>query len=108
VHLEIDVPDPDRSLPVGTTAELAIDVGTPVDASEIPLTAAAVRGDKATVFVIEGGVARKRVCAVAGERTGSLFLVPALRPESRLVTEGRALLRDGDRVEARLEAEAQR
>jgi RND family efflux transporter MFP subunit len=29
VHFEIDVPDPKRQLPVGTTAELTIDVGKP-------------------------------------------------------------------------------
>jgi membrane fusion protein (multidrug efflux system) len=45
IHLEIDVPDPQRTLPVGTTAELALDVGSPVDASEVPLTAASIRGE---------------------------------------------------------------
>jgi RND family efflux transporter MFP subunit len=104
VHIEIDVPDPDRSLPVGTTAELTVDVGQPAPATEIPLLAASVRGDKATVFVVDGGVAHKGVYHVAGERGGSLFVDPGLRAGSRVVTEGRALLRDGDRVEAKLEA----
>ena len=36
VHLEIDLPDPNRSLPVGTTAELAIDVGEPVAGDRDP------------------------------------------------------------------------
>jgi len=44
VHLEIDVPDPHRTLPVGTTAEITMDVGEPVAATEIPLIAASVRG----------------------------------------------------------------
>jgi RND family efflux transporter MFP subunit len=103
VHVEIDVPDPDRSLPVGTTAELAVDVGAPAEASEIPLVAAAVRGNRATVFEVEGPFVHKRVYAVDGERGGSLFLAPALRPGSRVVTEGRALLEDGDRVDAMLD-----
>src|SRR5581483_8260166 len=34
VHVEIDVPDPQRALPVGTTAELMVDVGEPVAATE--------------------------------------------------------------------------
>jgi hypothetical protein len=38
-----------------------------------------------------------------GEKGGSLFVDPALRPGSRVVTEGRALLKDGDRVDAQLE-----
>jgi RND family efflux transporter MFP subunit len=104
VHLEIDVPDPDRSLPVGTTAELAIDVGAPQPATEIPLIGASVRGTKATVFVIEGQVAHKGVYTIKGERGGSLFVDPALRSGSHVVTEGRTLLKDGDRVEAKLEA----
>ena len=104
VHLEIDVPDPDRSLPVGTTAEIAMDVGEPVAATEIPLVAASVRGGKATVFVVERNVARKGVYPLKGESGGSLFIDPALRPGSHVVTEGRALLKDGDRVDAQLEA----
>jgi RND family efflux transporter MFP subunit len=105
VHLEIDIPDPNRTLPVGTTAEIALDVGAPVAATEIPMVAASVRGGKATVFVVDGhGVARKGVYPLKGERGGSLFVDAALQAGSRIVSEGRALLRDGDRVEARLDA----
>jgi membrane fusion protein, multidrug efflux system len=102
VHVEIDVPDPDRSLPVGTTAELTIDVGQPIAATVIPLVAASIRGAKATVFVVDGQTARKGSYGVMGERGGDLFLDPALPPGSRVVTEGRGLLEDGDRVDARL------
>jgi multidrug efflux pump subunit AcrA (membrane-fusion protein) len=103
VHVEIDLPDPDRSLPVGTTAELTIDVGAPEAATEVPLLAASVRGEKATLFVVEAGLAHKRAYAVRGERGGSLFVDPGLAAGSRVVTEGRALLKDGDRVEATLD-----
>ena len=106
VHLEIDVPDPHRTLPVGTTAEIAMDVGEPVAATEIPLVAASVRGSKATVFVVDGNVAKKGVYQLKGERGGSLFLDSSLRPGSHVVTEGRALLKDGDRVDALLEPSA--
>jgi membrane fusion protein, multidrug efflux system len=105
VHLEIDVPDPDRSLPVGTTAELGIDVGEPTPATEIPLIAASVRGSKATVFVVDGQRATKVVTTIKGERGGQLFLDPSLPAGSHVVTEGRSLLKDGDRVEAKLDAE---
>jgi hypothetical protein len=107
VHLEIDVPDPDRSLPAGTTAELAIDVGQPTPATEIPLIAASVRGGKATVFVVDGKKVRKGVYPVKGERGGSLFLDPLLKAGAHVVTEGRALLRDGDLVEAKLETSSE-
>lgn len=104
VHVEIDVPDPDRSLPVGTTAEMIIDVGQATPATEVPLIAASVHGSKATIFTIDDGqVAHKGVYAVKGERGGSLFVEPKLQAGAHVVTEGRALLKDGDRVEARLE-----
>lgn len=103
VHLEIDVPDPDRTLPVGTTAELTVDVGKPANATEVPMIAAAQRGNKATVYVVDGGLAHKSVYAVLGEREGRLYLEPTLPAGSHVVTEGRGLLKDGDRVEAKLE-----
>ncbi|HEY7376450.1 MAG TPA: efflux RND transporter periplasmic adaptor subunit [Polyangia bacterium] len=104
MHVEIDVPDPERTLPVGTTAEIAMDVGASVEATEIPLVAASVRGSKATVFVVDHNVAKKGVYQLKGERGGSLFVDPALHAGSHVVTEGRALLKDGDRVDAQLEA----
>jgi RND family efflux transporter MFP subunit len=106
VHVEIDVPDPDRSLPVGTTAELSLDVGEPQAATEIPLAAASVRGSKATVWELEGRTAKKRVYGVKGERGGSLFVDPLLKPGIPVVVEGRALLRDGDTVDAKVVAAA--
>jgi RND family efflux transporter MFP subunit len=103
IHLEIDVPDPDRSLPVGTTAELGIDVGEATPATEIPLVAASVRGSKATVYVVDGQTATKAVYTIKGERSGQLYVDPSLRSGSHVVTEGRSLLKDGERVEAKLD-----
>jgi membrane fusion protein, multidrug efflux system len=106
VHFEIDVPDPERKFPVGTTAELTIDVGEPQPATVLPGVAASVRGDKATVFVVKGDVAKKVVVPFKGEALGTLYVDPALEPGSRVVTEGRSLLSDGDRVVSRLEEPA--
>ncbi len=101
VHFEVDLPDPTRAIPVGTTGEVHIDVGTPVLATEIPLYAATVRGNKASVFAIDNNVAHLQTVAVEGEAGGSLFLLPELFPETMVVTEGRALLEDGDQVDAK-------
>jgi RND family efflux transporter MFP subunit len=98
VHFELDIDDADRSLPVGTTAELSIDVGEPRPATELPIYAATIRGSKAQVFVVSGGVAKKTNVAVLGERAGRLFVDPVLPAGAEVVTEGRALLDDGDRV----------
>src|SRR5580692_10024309 len=99
VHFEVDLADPNRSIPVGTTGEVRIEVGQPEPATEIPLYAAMVRGGKATVFVVEHGVARSQTVAVEGEVGGALFVGPSLAPDSLVVTEGRALLVNGDRVD---------
>jgi membrane fusion protein (multidrug efflux system) len=99
VHFEVDLADPNRSIPVGTTGEVRIEVGQPEPATEIPLYAAMVRGPKATVFVVERGVARRQTVAVRGEVGGALFVDPSLAPESLVVTEGRALLVNGDRID---------
>ncbi|HVZ72784.1 MAG TPA: efflux RND transporter periplasmic adaptor subunit [Polyangia bacterium] len=106
VHFEIDIPDPTRSIPVGTTGEVHIEVGTPQPATEVPLYAASVRGTRANVFVVDGGVAHARTVSVLGEAGGSLFVDPTLPAETGVVTEGRALLEDGDRVEAKTVADA--
>ncbi|HEY2404994.1 MAG TPA: efflux RND transporter periplasmic adaptor subunit [Polyangiaceae bacterium] len=107
VHFEMDVADPERELPVGTTAELRIEVGQPMPAVEIPLYAATVRGEKASVFVVDDGVAHKRSYSVRGERQGNLYLDSELPPGSKVVSEGRALLSDGDRVTASPDPAAQ-
>lgn len=105
VHFEIDVPDPKREIPVGTTGEVRIDVGTPLPTTEVPLHAATVRGAKASLFVVEGDVARSKTFAVKGEANGSLYLETALAAGTQVVSEGRGLLDDGDRVTPKRAAE---
>jgi membrane fusion protein (multidrug efflux system) len=100
VRFEIDVPNRDRTIPVGTTGELRIDVGQPVSAVEVPLSAVSVRGAKGSVFVVENGVARARSVSVLGEIAGKIYLEPTLGAGSLIVLEGRALLNDGDQVHA--------
>jgi membrane fusion protein (multidrug efflux system) len=103
IHFEIDVPNADRSIPVGTTGELSIDFGESVAAVEVPLISAAVRGAKASVFVVDDGVAHTSVVPVLGERGGQIYLAPRLKPGSLVVTEGRALLNDADEVAPQIE-----
>ena len=101
VRFEIDVPNADRQLPVGTTATLSIDVGAPLPATSVPLRAATQRGDKASLFVVEDGIAKRATVAVLGESGGLLYLDAKLRAGSAVVIEGRALLDEGDHVAAK-------
>ena len=103
IHFEIDLENTARSMPVGTTAEIVVEVGESAPALELPLLAAKIRGKSATVFVIEGGIAKKITLVVLGERGGSVFVKPDLRPGAEIVTQGRSLLAHGDRVVSKLE-----
>jgi RND family efflux transporter MFP subunit len=107
VLFEIDVPDPERVMPVGTTGVVRLEVGAPLPAAAVPSYAATVRGGKAKIFVVEGDRARARAAPIVGESGGRLYLDPAaLPPHANVVTEGRALLSDGDAVKATPEAPA--
>lgn len=104
IHAEIDLEDPERRLPVGTTAEVIVEVGAPLAAWEIPASAAKIRGSKASFFVVDGEVARGVSAEVLGESGGSVFVKPALPGKVFVVTEGRSLLIEGDRVAMKVEA----
>jgi RND family efflux transporter MFP subunit len=105
VHFEIDVPDPRHEYPAGTTAIVLVDVGQPAPATEMPLYAATQQEGKARFFLVEGGVARAHEAIVLGERGGDIYFDPGLLAAgAQVVTEGRALLSDGDPVRASIEA----
>jgi RND family efflux transporter MFP subunit len=99
VHFEIDLPNDNRELPVGTTAELRLEAGLAIDSTRIPLSAATLRGEKANVFIADNGIARARTVPVLGEREGSLYLDQQLPAGALVVTQGRGALIDGDRIE---------
>ena len=98
VHVEIDIPDPNRTVPVYTTGEVTMSVGKPIPATRVPLRVADIRGKKATIFVVEGDVARKKTFKYLGETGGDVFLDTSLAPGTQVVAEGRSLLEDKDRV----------
>jgi RND family efflux transporter MFP subunit len=103
LRLEVDLSAKDVSVPVGTTAEVRLEVGVAKPAFEVPLLAAKVRGTKATVYVIEGGAAKKLQLPVLGERGGTVFLT-GLSANAAVVTEGRSTLGEGDRVVTKVDA----
>lgn len=84
IHFEIDLVNASREIPVGTTAEVTIDVGEAGPATEIPISAKA-RGKSGTVFVVEGSTAQKTVVPILGERGGSLFVKTDLPAGARVV-----------------------
>jgi membrane fusion protein, multidrug efflux system len=101
VHCEVDIPDPQRHIPVNTTGEVRLEVGRPRAATAIPLDAAAINGSKAVVFVVDQGKAHTATYRVLGELGGTLFLDTSLKPGTPVVGEGRAILTEGDAVAAK-------
>lgn len=102
IHFEIDLANHDRSIPAGTTADIHLDAGKPIPALQLPLSAAAVRGDKASLVVVEGTVAHRVAVPLVGEREGEIFVQSGagLAPGALVVVEGRAGLAEGDEVAA--------
>ncbi len=98
VHCEIDIPDPKRHLPVNTTGEVRVEVGQALPATAVPLDAASISGSKAVVFLVDAGKVRQATFHVVGELGGALFLDTPLTPGTLVVSEGRAILADGDAV----------
>jgi membrane fusion protein, multidrug efflux system len=103
VHFEIDLADPDREIPVDTTGVVRVEVGEPVVATEIPIVAASITDAKATIFVVHGDAAHAQTSEDLGEIKGGLYFEPSDLPAgTEVVTEGRALLHDGERVTAKV------
>jgi membrane fusion protein (multidrug efflux system) len=108
-HVEIDVDghvaDADgtvHAIPVRTTAEVSLAYGRPIPATAIPLPAAAVHGDKATLFEVAGGHAHLVVADVVGEVGGTLYIDAKTVPAGALVvTQGRNVLADNDAVSSK-------
>jgi membrane fusion protein, multidrug efflux system len=101
VHVEVDLDNSAHEIPVNTTGRVQVEVGAPKAAVAVPLVAAAITGSKAALFVVDGGIARKQTFDIQGEEGSILYLLPPFTANTRVVTEGRALLVDGDRVAAK-------
>jgi membrane fusion protein (multidrug efflux system) len=100
VHAEVDLDNANLVIPVNTTGQVKIQVGAPRPAIAVPIVAASITGSKATLFVIDDSIVHRRTFAILGEAGSALYVETALKAGSLVVTEGRALVADGDRVAA--------
>jgi membrane fusion protein (multidrug efflux system) len=103
VHFEIDIDNGNRRIPVDTTGEIHIPVGDPVPATAVPIKSATMNDKKATLFTVDGDVAHVQTFIELGEVGSDVFFArDALKPGTLIVVEGRALLKDNDRVAAKV------
>jgi len=103
IHAEIDLADANRELPVGTTAVVEVELDQPRPALELPLSAARIKGEQASLFVLRGNRVEKVQATVLGEKNGKLFLAPSFAAGTQVVIEGKGLLAHGDAVTASVE-----
>ena len=81
-------------IPVGTTGEILVEVGAPLSAVEIPLSAAKIEDTKASIFYVDGDTAHTKTFTTLAEGKGLLYAAPAyINPGTIIVTEGRSLLK---------------
>ena len=106
IHFEVDIPNSRREIPTNTTGEIRIDAGQPVPATTVPLYAAYVREDEASLLLVEGNTVHRATFHVIGEIGGELFVDTSLLPGSPVVLQGRELLEQSDRVTAAAEAQS--
>jgi RND family efflux transporter MFP subunit len=108
VHVEVDLPDPAKQIPVGTTGELRVDIGRPVAAVALPLSSATIRDTKAQVFTVSQNTAHAKTFTLLGESGGMLYAAPNdVAPKTWVVSEGRGLIKEGSQVDAKLEQPTQ-
>jgi RND family efflux transporter MFP subunit len=103
IHFEIDIDDSERRIPVDTTAEVHVAVGSSLPATRVPLSSVTMNDKKASLYIVEGEVAHSLTIVELGEVGPNVFFPPnALTPDTPVVIEGRALLKDGDHVTAKV------
>jgi RND family efflux transporter MFP subunit len=101
IHFEIDLANPGDRIPAGTTAEIFIQSTQEQPALVLPVSAANIKGTRATVFLVKGGKVKKVVLEVLGEREGQIFVKPDIPVGSEVVLEGQSQLLDGDPVDVK-------
>jgi RND family efflux transporter MFP subunit len=86
----------------GLVARIEFDTDTARSSRRTYVPIAAViegDGDRASVFVVDGDIARRRDIRIAFFAPTAVALEEGLQPGERVVTEGALYLEDGDRIE---------
>lgn len=93
--VRVRVANPRFLLKDGMTATARIVVGRLERAIQLPADVPMQRMGRWTAFVLEGGVARERVLALAGDAGSDWIVQEGLSPGDSLVVSGQSFLREG-------------
>lgn len=108
--VEISVPNEDRRLDPGMSAEITIDLGERevVAVADDALLRAEAGDDRATLYVVDDDHVAHRREVQLGARRGELVEVQqGLEPGERVIRAGQRMVRDGQRVTPRATSERQ-
>jgi RND family efflux transporter MFP subunit len=84
----------------GEGVEVHIELEARQDALTVPEEALVISEGGSAIFVVEGGMARRRAVTTGGRADGRIEVVSGLAAGDKVVVNGAALLTDGARVEA--------
>lgn len=99
--IEIDIPNPGRTLKAEMFARINLDLGTMREATLIPRDGLVYRGTQPGVYVIEGENSDRpvfRAIETGMTRADEVEVLANLDPGTQIVGRGATMLRDGDRI----------
>jgi RND family efflux transporter MFP subunit len=95
LRVEIDIANADGALLAGVPARASIDLGSRGDVLVVPAEAVVQEAGEASVFVMEGDVARRKKVLIAYDRGPSVEVAEGLTGGEEIVVGGRGLVREG-------------
>lgn len=98
--IEIDIPNPDRTLKAEMFARIRLDLGSMREATLIPRDGLVYRGTQPGVFVVEGDRPVFRAIETGLSRDDQVEVLANLEPGTTIVGRGATMIREGDRVRA--------
>jgi RND family efflux transporter MFP subunit len=100
--IEIDIPNPNRTLRAEMFARINLDLGTTREATLIPRDGLVYRGSQPGVYVLESSESDRpvfRPIETGMTREDQVEVLANLDPGTRIVGRGATMLRDGDRIQ---------
>jgi len=99
LDVEAELPNPDGRLRPGMLATLEVPRQTLAGALLVPLEAVVDLGEERAVFVVEGGIARRRIVELGPVLGDRVVVSSGIGPGDRVIVEGESRVADGQPVQ---------
>lgn len=97
---EVEIPNGDNALRPGMFSSVKLSVQTHTDTLTVPADALVVEKTKTSVFIVEGGKAKKVAVKVGFDDGKNTEVLDGLTPQQAVIVGGKQGLNDGDAVNA--------